>query len=253
MRRSILLVTAAAASCLAFTQSGAQEAPTWAPVEIFGCTFVDGATMADLDAVIADWNQWMDDNGQNNYAAFVLTPHFTAASFEYEIGWLGVWENGEALAGEQLWLTEGTEINEDFLDVLACPLHQALAIAEVREIGEVAEGDIVPAEFANCTINEGRTGPEAHAAITEYANYMGENGSQAGHWVLRVGPGEEPDATYSFKWLTAYPSWAEIGNDFEAYFNEGGDAVLNDLTGRVFSCDVPRLYNTRMVRDMAED
>lgn len=209
--------------------------------------------MDDLDRVIAAWNRWADQNEQTDYSAFVLTPHFTAASFEYDVGWLGVWRNGAALAGEQLWLTDGASINEDFGEVLDCPQHQAMAIAQVRDIGEVAEGDIVPAEFANCTINEGRTGPEAHAAITQFADYMAEHGSRAGHWVLRLGPGEEPDATYSFKWLTAYPSWADVGHDFEAILNQGGDAMLNELTGRIFSCDNARLYNTRVVREMAEE
>ena len=252
MRRLSIVGAAAAVTLVPLTQSDAQEAPTWSPVEIFGCNFVNGSDMDDFDRVTAEWNQWADENDQNDYAAFILTPHFTAASFEYEVGWLGVWRNGEALGGEQLWLTEGAEINASFGEVVDCPLHQAMAIAEVNAVGEVAEGDIVPAEFANCTINDGWTGPEAHAAIIEYADYMAGEGSRAGNWVLRVGPGEEPDATYSFKWLTAYPSWDDVGHDFEVFLNGGGDQVQNDLTGRIFSCDVPRLYNTRMVRDMAE-
>lgn len=253
MRRLLASIAAAAVTLSPALQSSAQEAPTWSPVEIFGCNWVGGAGMDDLDRVIAAWNRWMDQNDQNDYAAFVLTPHFTAASFEYDVGWFGVWRNGDALAGEQLWLTQGASINEDFGEVVDCPLHQAMAIAQVRDIGEVAEGDIVPVEFTNCTINEGRTGPEAHAAIIEYANYMAEQGSRSGHWVLRVGPGEEPDATYSFKWLSAYPSWAEAGRDFERFFNGGADAVLGDLTGRIFSCDPARLYDTRLVRDMPEE
>jgi len=250
MRRFLLSIAAAAVVYLPAVQSNAQDAPTWSPVEIFGCTWVGGAGMDDLDRVITAWNRWMDQRDQNDYAAFVLTPHFTAGSFQYEVGWLGVWRNGEALAGEQQWLTEGASINEDFGEVVDCPHHQAMAISQVREIGEVAEGNIVPAEFTNCTINEGRTGPEAHAAIIEYANYMAGRGSNAGHWVLRIGPGEEQDATYSFKWLTAYPSWADVGHDFEVSLNGGGDAMLADLTGRIFSCDHPRLFDTRMVRDM---
>ena len=253
MRRIAISVAAATVTFLPFVQASAQEAPTWAPVEIFGCNFVGNATMADLDAVIADWNQWMDDNGQNNYAAFVLTPHFVSAAFEYDVAWLGAWENGEALGSEQLWLTEGIAISEDFGEVVDCPAHQAMAISMVRDIGEVADGDVVPAEFTNCTLNEGRTGPEAHQAIIEAADYMAGQGSNAGHWVLRPGPGEDPEATYSFKWLTAYPSWADAGHDFEVYFNGGGDAALGDLTNSQFTCDHARLYDTRMVRDIAGD
>lgn len=254
MKRALRFATASLAVFFVFHDSQAQQtAPTWSPVEILGCTFVDGAGLDELDRVIAAWNRWMDDTGIDTYSAFVLTPQFTAASFPYEVGWLGVWADGEALAGLQQWLTDGAAINEDFMEVIECPLHQAMAITEVRDIGEVAEGDIVPAEFTNCTLEEGRMGPEALAAVSEWADYLAENGSQSGHWLLRPGPGEDPEATYSFKWISAYPSWAAVGRDFEQYFNGGGSSRLNELTGRVFSCDAPRMYNTRNVRAMAEE
>jgi hypothetical protein len=70
--------------------------------------------MDELNRVIDAWNSWMDSNGRNDYTAIVLTPHFTAASFPCEVGWLGVWKDGGALAGLQEWLTEGASINEDF-------------------------------------------------------------------------------------------------------------------------------------------
>lgn len=252
MRRLSTLLGASLATFVLVQQSNAQEAPTWAPVEIFACNFVDGADMADLDRVIARWNAWSDENGQNDYMAFVLTPHFTSAAFEYEVGWFGVWRDGNALAGEQQWLTDGAAINEDFGEVVVCPQHQAMAINQIRDIGEVAEGDIVPVEFTDCTINEGRVGPEAREAIVAVTDFMAENGSNAGHWLLRPGPGEDPAATYSFKWLTAYPSWADVGHDFEVFFNGGGDRMQGELTERVFSCDHARLYNSRLVRAMAE-
>lgn len=249
------LTTLLVASCVlvGMGSANAQDGPpTWNPIEIYGCNYVDGADMSDLDGVIATWNAWMDDNGFNNYAAFVLSPHFTAASFPYEVLWFGVWPDGAALAGTQQWLAEGGPVQEDFAEVIACPLHQAMAMSNLKEIGEVAEGDIVPVEFTDCTVNEGRIGPEAGGALIEWTEILTQNGSDAGHWVLRPGPGEEPDADYSFKWLTAYPSWASAGRDFEFYFNGGGEQRLAQLASRVFSCDHPRMYNSRLVRNIAD-
>ncbi len=112
---------------------------------------------------------------------------------------------------------------------------------------------IVPVEFTNCTVNEGRTGGEAHNAIIQYTEFLTENGSDAGHWIMRPGIGEEADADYTFKWITAYTSYASIGHDFDLYYNGGGAQRLNQLTGRIMSCDSARLYNSRVLREGAED
>ena len=64
--------------------------------------------------------------------------------------WIGAWEDSASLAGMQQWLTEGAEINADFGEVVTCPLHQAFAATNLKEMGE-PEG-IVPVAFQNCTV-----------------------------------------------------------------------------------------------------
>ena len=236
---------------LGTTGTYAQDAPTWAPLEIIGCSFVDDADMGDFDAVVETWNEWMDDNGMNDYTAYVLSPHFTAASFAFDLIWVGVWDDGAALSSMQQWLTEGGDVLENFLEVTECLLHQAFAVTNIKQPGEPT--GVVPVEFSNCTLHEGRVGPEARNALIEWTEFLAENGSDSGHWILRPGPGLEADDDYSFKWVTSYSSWESIGHDFELYFNGGGAAHLNDLTGSVMSCDSSRLYNSRMVRESAEE
>jgi hypothetical protein len=227
------------------------EPPTWAPLELFGCNFVEGADMDDLDAVIDNWNDWMDENGLDNYTGVVLSPHFTAGPFPYDVLWVGVWEDSAALGGTQQWLAEGGEIQDDFAEVVQCPLHQAFASNNVQPPAEAT--GIVPVAFSNCTINEGRIGPEARAAIVEYTEYLAEHGSVNGHWILRPAAGEQADADYSFKWVRSYSSWSEVGEYFDLLYNGGGIQRLGQITGRVMSCDSPRLYNSRLVRENAEE
>jgi len=107
------------------------EPPIWRPIELFGCNFVEGSDMDDLNTVIDSWNEWMDENGHDDYTGVVLSPHFTAGSFPYDVLWVGIWENGAALGGMQQWLTEGGEIQDDFAEVVQCPVHQAFAINTV--------------------------------------------------------------------------------------------------------------------------
>ena len=236
---------------VAVTATNAQDGGAWAPTEIYGCNFVDDADMDDLNTVIDTWNEWMDANGTGDYAAFVLSPFYTAASFPYDVLWLGVWQNGAGLGGMQQWLAEGGEIQDDFADVIECPLHQGFAITNVKPPGEPT--GIIPVEFSNCTLQEGRIGPEAGTAIMQYTEYLAENGSDSGHWILRPGPGEEGDATHSFKWVVSYTSYDSLGHDFDLFFNGGGDQRFGALTGRVMSCDSPRLYNARNIRAMADN
>jgi hypothetical protein len=252
MIRQIVLLVTSCAMLLGITSTYAQENPrTWAPSEIFGCTYADGADEDDLNGVIETWNEWMDANGNNEFTAILLSPYFTAASFPFEVLWVGIWENGAALAGIQQWLAEGGEVEEGFVNVLDCPGHSGMAINTVKELGEPT--GIVPVEFTNCTVNEGRTGGEAHDAIIEYTEFLTENGSDAGHWIMRPGVGEEADADYTFKWVTAYTSYASLGHDFDLHFNGGGAQRLNQLTGRIMSCDSARVYNSRLLRESADN
>ena len=252
MRILILPLVSLAMFLADVSPSHAQDAPpTWRPLEIFGCTFVEDADMSDLDPVIENWNEWMDERGIDDYFAELLIPNFTATSFPFEILWLGVWENGGAMAGLQQWFTEAEGLEEDFAEVVDCPLHLGMAATNVKPPAE-PEG-VVPVLFSDCTIHEGRTGPEARRALIEWTEYLTENGSDAGHWILRPGVGEEADASYSFKWVRAYSSYASLGHDFELVYNGGGFARLGDITGRVMSCDYPRVYNSRVLREMAED
>jgi len=252
MRAVITFVGALFMLTLYVSSAHAQnEGVTWAPLELFGCTFNGNADMDDLNAVIESWNEWMDENGSNDYTAVVLSPHFTAASFPFDVLWIGIWQNGAAMAGLQQWLTEGGEIQEDFSEVIDCSLHQGFAVNNVKQPVEAT--GVVPAAFSNCTVNEGRTGPEGRAAIVEWASYLAENGVDSGHWILRPAAGEAADADYTFKWVRSYPSWEELGEYFELVFNGGGFQRLQQISGRVMSCDSPRVYNTRIVREMADD
>jgi hypothetical protein len=247
-RATTFLATAAVTLPFSIGVQAQDGGPTWNPVELFGCNFVGGADMQDLNVVIDTWNEWMDENAVEGYIAFVLTPMFVSAEFPYDVLWVGIFENGAALGGIQTWLAEGTAVQDDFAEVMDCPTHQAMTL---REIGEPT--GIVPVEFTNCTLNEGRIGAEAGEAILELIDFYVQNGSDAGHWILLPGPGEVPDADYDFKWLTAYTSYDAIGRDFETLFNGGGLQRAGETVGRVISCDNSRIYNSQLIRGPEEE
>ena len=252
MRKLITLVLPAFAMLLGFSGTYAQDAgPTWSPTEIYACTFVGDADMDDLNGAIEAWNEWSDENGTDDYTGVVMTPNFTAESFPYEVLWVGLWRNAAGIGGLQQLYTEGAEILEGFGEVLDCSSHQGFAGTNVQPLGEPT--GIVPVSFTNCTLHEGRIGPEAGAAMARYIEFLTENGSDAGHWVLRPGPGGEADDSYDFKWVTAYTSFDALGHGFDLFYNGGGQQQLEAEIGRIMSCDSSRIYNSRVVRTMAEE
>ena len=252
MKKSTGLLAASLVMLLGSTGAQAQDGPpSWSPLEIYGCNFVDDADMDDLNRVIDTWNEWMDEDGVNDYAAILLSPFFTAASFPFDVLWVGIWENGAALSSLQRWLSEGGDVQDDFADVVDCPLHLGMAMNNIKPPGE--PNGIVPVEFSDCKVSDGRIGPEGRNALVEWSEFLTENGSDAGHWILRPGVGEEADADYTFKWVTAYSSYESVGHDFELFFNGGGVQRFTELTGRVMSCDSPRMYNSRVVRQIADE
>lgn len=237
---------------LGFSGGYAQDGgPTWSPTEIYACNFVGDSDMDDLNGAIEAWNEWADENGTDDYTGVVMTPNYRAPSLAYEVLWVGMWRNGAGLGGLEQLYTDGAEIMEGFDEVLDCPAHQGFAGTNVQPLGEPT--GIVPVSFTNCTLNEGRIGPEAGAAMERYIDFLIENGSDAGHWVLRRGVGEEADASYDFKWVTAYTSFDALGHGFDLYYNGGGQQQLEAELGRIMSCDSARIYNSRLVREMAEE
>ncbi len=250
-----LLTTLLSAACLLVlgtTSASAQDGPlTWTPVELIGCNFNDGSNMEDLNGVIDTWNEWMDETGQNDYLGVVLEPYFTATDFPFDVLWLGAWQDAAGMAGMQQWLTDGAEILADFGEVVTCPLHQGFASANIKQPGE-AEG-IVPVAFQNCTIAENRSGPQAVGAITEFSEYLTEQGHNGGHWIMRPAAGEATDASYNFKWVRSHSSWAALGDYFEVMYNQGGFGRLGDGLENLLACDSPRVYNSRLARDWAQE
>ena len=85
MKRALKLAAVCAALSLSATsvslaQVSADGMGKVLPVELFACNFNDGKDMGDLERVNKRWNDWMDENNADYYAAWLLTPYFFEAS-----------------------------------------------------------------------------------------------------------------------------------------------------------------------------
>ena len=255
MKRLIALLVTSIGVLLGISGAFAQDGPpTWTPVEIYGCTFGDGNDMDDLTPVIDDWNEWADEAGIDDYTAVLSVPFFHSAEFPYDFLWIGNFADSTALGSVlHQWVNQSGDLPDQFADVVDCPLHMGLAELSLKagsgQGDGVEDGGRFILEFADCTIHENRTGPEAAGAMREWIDYLTANGSNSSHSLLLPGPGEVSNADYSFKWMKAHSSYVSLGKEFDLNINNGGNGRRAELFGRLLTCDSPRMYNSSFVRE----
>ena len=138
-----------------------QEPRRYVPVETFSCNYRADKGPADLEQVVGNWNQWMDDNGATDYFALTLTPHYYGEN-TFDVGWLGSWSSGEAMgSGKDLWMSKGSEIGQQFDDVIECISHTNFATTEFKSPGDGPTPETIVLSFSDCT------GPEDPAKWPE--------------------------------------------------------------------------------------
>ena len=152
-----------------WAQDDAAAGPVWVPVETFACNFNDGKSMADLMAVVQEWNAWMDEQGVDDYFASVVTPQFFG-EYKMDVGWLGAWKDGNAMgAGLNMWTSEGDEMNAKFFEVLSCAAHTNFASTLLKPPTYDDSDNTGVLEISNCSVNSSKTYDEVMAALNDSA------------------------------------------------------------------------------------
>lgn len=256
MKQFAFAAIAAAMVCIPVAHAQDEEEPGLpvVPVEIFTCSYLEGKGSGDLDAVIAEWNDWMDDRGVDDYFAMTLTPfYFGASGYSFDVGWLGSWPDGASMGrGTDRWITEGGEMAATFGDVVDCDTHSNFATIELKSPGEGPAPDTIVAAFSDCEVTEGVPFDELMAALESWSAYQEESGYSNGAWMMFPvygGGGVE----FDFKLVDGYDNHTALGADYDRY-GRGGDYVkYGELLGDKLECDDARVYNARIRRRPATE
>jgi hypothetical protein len=221
------------------------------PVNLYICDFVGRKGPSDLNKVIANWNAYMDERGNTNYAAWTLAPYHFGGENTFDVAWLGVYTDGNAMgAGTDQWLAEGAELRDQFAEVVECRAHLGMGSAMYKP---PADGDTPGTgviTIMDCKLNEGHRYEDIQAAEVKWAEHMTRTGSRAGtyHWFPQYGGG---NADFDYKVVQAYASYADLGADWERFANGGGRAASMETFGDIDDCDDARVYiatNRRMAK-----
>lgn len=230
------------------------EELTWVPVEAYACNFNDGKGPADLAAVVAEWNEWMDDEGQTEYFAITLWPSYYGER-NFDVGWLGSWPNGNAMgAGTDYWLQHGQEMGAKFYEVLDCSAHTNFATAQLIDPGgePVQNGDTFVLSFSNCSFTEDGGGMEGYLeASAQWEAYAGEHGFTGGDWMMFPTFGENVEADYDFKAVGSSKDYTAMGANWQL-FAEGHWRKSSELFDPVVDCDSARVYTAMVERTRAD-
>lgn len=253
MKNLLSVVIAVGASSLFLcNQTMAQEdkgAMSLAPVEIFACNYNKGKGRADLDKVVARWNEWTDKNNAVPYTAWLLTPAFFGPEITFDIAWLGGWPTYAAMgSGGQTWREKGGKVNAAFNNVISCGTHSSMAVLPMQPPAEIPKSSVV--RFMDCTVADGHKIDEVVGAHSKFGSYMDNKGSTTSGWIFfpAMGAGQ---IEYDYKLVLANADYPSLTADSEIYANGGGWQEAGKTFDGITECDSARLYHAELIRDGA--
>jgi hypothetical protein len=238
----------------------AVERETANPVEMFACSWRPGKGMNDLLRVTESWNSWADQNAPG-YSAWILSPYLRTADRPMDVGWIGSWFSSEDMAATMRnWMGERAEgLGADFDNVVDCANSHALMASyplQPRVSGPPGSG---PVWFAKCSLQEGVDMDQAIEAHVRNVAIL--NGRQSGvqrqdnvntgvemsAWVFvpALGAG---DLDFDYYSVVYHGTYADLGANFDTYFNSGGMKRAWSNMRDIARCGNPVLYDARRVR-----
>jgi hypothetical protein len=244
-----LVVTSAAGS--AFAQDEQPAFPPMRPVETWTCDLVDGKEPGDLEKVNAEWIEWMDEQGGKDYVALFVTPYF----FDnpgFDVGWIVVYDNGRSFgASSDQWMTASGALGEKFDEFITCSGHAGWGsiLVNTPEADSDPEDKRFVLSITDCALAEDRELPDYFAAMLEWDSYSKANGINETGWLWFPMVGESHD-DYDFKLVMSQHDYTTMGENWQKVV-DGHWVRHNELFGNVADCEVPRVYNAKMLRNWA--
>ena len=223
------------------------EQPDMDPVELYSCTFREGKTMADLDALDARFKKWADKNNKD-HSSWRIVPLIRSTEGKFDVGYIGSWNTGKSMgAGMDAWAAN-TDLLPEYMATIDCG--QALmASAEINAPNGPPKDGIV--WFASCKVQDSASQELAFAAHKKMAATMREMGGKGQSWLFypSLGVGDPGMDYYS---VVSFNSMAELGEAWEMYYN-GGGWKHGAAAGAITQCDSPRVYTATAIRMGPQD
>jgi hypothetical protein len=250
MKNSAVAVSGVLAVAVSFSNSALadnHERPDMDPVELYSCTFREGKSMADLDALDARYKQWADRNNKD-HSSWRITPLLRSTEGEFHVGYIGSWNDGKAMgAGMDAW-AGNTDLLPEYMATIDCD-HSLMASATIDAPKGPPKDGIV--WFSSCHIQDSASHELAYMTHKKSAAAFREKGGKGQAWLFypSLGLGDPGLDYYS---VVTFNSMKELGDSWEMYYNGGGWKV-GVATDAITQCDSPRVYTVKSIRMGPQD
>ncbi|MEZ5572720.1 MAG: hypothetical protein R3E64_11925 [Halioglobus sp.] len=241
---SVYLVTAIAPSSAFAVDAKDHHA---AAVEFRACNFLEGKSMADLEAVNEKFRQYANKN-DFDYSAWTLTPQFHNDT-EFDVGWLGAWPDGGAFGvSMEKWQSTpaGRALQAEFNKVINCSgRHELAASLPINAADGTPKDGVVM--FYQCKLKEGKTLADAYAAHLEAGTAMNAMGSLALSWFFQPALGAG-NIDFDYYHVVAFYRYSDMGATMEMFANGGGREKQSSILSPVAACATPTVFDVLSVR-----
>ena len=249
MKKTLVSIMAAGlVTALGSSVVSAQDGPPlMIPVDIIACNFNDGKGPADMQPAIANWQEWVGDTDyDDDFAAWMLSKHYTGPDQEFDFLWLLAWKNGGAMGGAwQEYLENGSAIQAGFDEAATCQGASNFVSINHRATpsnNTPRDGVLV---FSDCKRKKGITNADVGRAMGRWSAVLDDRNAEVGifHWYPVFGGGGE--TPFHFKEIYTFEDHQAFGNFYQMMTNGGLYMQNGDILDPVMDCDVARVYNAR--------
>ena len=244
------LIVSALLTITGATSALAQGSPPWVivPVDIWACSLNDRQDMGDLDDWVDKFNAWSDQQDDNTYAAWTLTPSYFGPNQDFDFLWLGAWTDANAMGqGWDIFNATNEGLMAELQSISTCNAHANYASAAYRLPAGVDNSGNGVITMSDCKRKHGVPGSAVDDAMRQWVDVLDESGSKAAiyHWYPVFGGGGDE---FDYKEARSYQNYADLGADYERMGNGGLFRQNQELFDHLVECDSARVYNAQTRR-----
>lgn len=213
------------------------DAPVMTPGQVQACTVNPGASMNDVNAILASARAWLTAGG-HDFEMWMAMPHYKPATgYNFDFLLLGFWPNhAEEMSGLQSFYTTaaGQQLGANMQQVMTCNNQHVNNIQVRPDI--VSNLDSAFGYMFDCTLAKGKGPSDVNTAFQGWNAYLDANNIDHGVTAMfpSYGANEERAGTFKFLWGGDFEN---VGKSTAFLTNTDAMATWTKLTEKTYTCD----------------
>ena len=212
------------------------------------CQIADGADMDDVMKVLAEWDEYGDDNFSEPFSAWIMTPvYMSTADFDLDFVFLGFAETLASVGkAEDEFRKGGNRIGTKWERVTNCSgMSLNLNVEGRTPKTEWVEGATGYTMIQSCSFKDGKSVDDLPANDKIWNKYLDDSGFEGGYWRWWPETGSPTETDYDYLVAVSFSSVEEYGASRDNRLKAMMDGSRPE---EVHECNTPRLYESTNIR-----